>query len=75
MAVLVNALAVRWELGPRGAGHGIEETADFCHELLDSDISIESLAPPILSFVGVVDARLQASFEGKYPSEKVIRAT
>ena len=73
IAALVNALVVRGELEPRDVDQGSEEMADLCHELLDSDISIESLPSPILSFARVVDARLQASFEGKYPSEKVIR--
>ena len=51
MAALVNVLAVRGELGPGGAGHGIEETADFCHELLDLEISILTRVPSSLHFV------------------------
>ena len=47
ITALINALAVRGELEPRDVDRGVEEMADLCHELLDSDISIESLPFPI----------------------------
>jgi len=69
---LVEALLfqAKFELGD--VDQDIEEMADLCDELLDSDISTDSLTRSIMAFVSTVEARLEESIGVKIPSEKVI---
>jgi len=50
----------------------IEDMAGLCDELLDSDISTDSLTRPIMHFASTVDSRDKESPGGKIPSDKVI---
>ena len=51
----------------------IEEMADLCNDLLDCDISPDSLIDPIMAFARTVRARSEENFGVRIPSEKVIR--
>ncbi len=68
---LVNALSLQVELKLGGVDQDIEEMTDLCHELLNSDISTESLILPIMAFTSTVDARPD-SLGVQIPSDKVI---
>jgi CHAT domain-containing protein len=73
MATLVRTLAVQAELGPGNVDLDIEEMADLCDELLNSDTSTEFLNSPISAFVVTVDDRFEDPIAGsRIPSEKVI---
>ena len=50
----------------------IEEMADLCSKLLDSDISTDSLTRPIMAFMSTVNARDDEPLGVVIPSEKVI---
>src|SRR6266851_2958586 len=54
---LVGSLALQAQLELGDADEDIEEMADLCDELLDSDISTNSLILAILPFASTVDAR------------------
>jgi CHAT domain-containing protein len=69
---LVSALAFQAELELGDVDQDIEEMADLCDELLDSDISTDSLTRPIMAFASTVDPRDDESLGEKIPSEKVI---
>ncbi len=68
-AILVCALALQVELELGDADQDIEEMADLCGELLNSDVSI---AGPMMAIAGVINARLREPFQGQIPSEKVV---
>jgi len=68
---LVHALAVQVELELGDVDQDIEEMADLCHELLNSDISVQFLTNPITDFARTLDARLKDPFGRKFCSEKV----
>src|SRR6266851_4960810 len=67
---LVFALALQAELELGDVDENIEEMADLCDELLDSDISTDSLTGPITVFAHTLDPPGQV--RAKIPSEKVI---
>ena len=67
---LVSALVLQVGLKLGDVDQDIEEMADLCDELLDSDISTDSLTHPIMHFASTVYT--QESLEVKIPSEKVI---
>ena len=69
---LVSALAFQAELKLGDMDQDIEEMADLCDELLDSNISTDSLTLPIMLFASTVDARDEESIGVKFPSKKVI---
>ena len=68
---LVYVLAMQVELELGDVDQDIEELADLCDELLNSDISIQSLTGPITDFTRVIHLHLENSFEYKICSEKV----
>jgi len=70
-AALVNALSVQVELELGDVDEDIEEMADLCDELLNSDISIQSLTNPIADFATAIDLDFNDPFEYKIRSEKV----
>jgi CHAT domain-containing protein len=70
---LVGALAVQAELALGDADQDIEDMADLCNELLDSDISIKSLTGPIMAFSEAINAHFEVFFGERTPSKKVIR--
>jgi len=65
-------LAFQAELKLGDMDQDIEEMADLCDELLDSNISTDSLTLPIMLFASTVDARDEESIGVKFPSKKVI---
>ncbi len=69
---LVIALAFQAEFELGDVDQDIEEMADLCDELLDSDISTDSLTCPIMAFVNTVDACYEEPLGVKNPSEKAI---
>ena len=69
---LVSALALQAESELGDVDQDIEEMADLCDELLDSDISTDSLTRPIMAFASTVGALDEEYFVVKSPSEKVI---
>jgi CHAT domain-containing protein len=69
---LVEALSFQVELELGDVDQDIEEMADLCDELLDSDISPDSLTRPIMAFTSTVDARYGGLLGVKIPSDKVI---
>jgi len=71
-AHLVCSLALQAELKLGDVDENIEEMADLCDELLDSDISTDSLTRPILQFARTVYTRVEECLGVKIPSEKVI---
>jgi len=70
-ADLVRALAVQVELELGDVDEDIEEMADLCDELLNSDIPVQSLAPPITDFAGAIYIHFNEPSEWKIRSEKV----
>jgi CHAT domain-containing protein len=69
---LVRALAfqAKFELGD--VDEDIEEMADLCDELLNSDISSDTLPTPIMAFAETINARVMHILGRRIPSEKVI---
>ncbi len=71
-ANLVGSLALQAEeLGE--VDQDIEEMADLWNDLLDCDISPDSLIDPIMAFAKTVRARSEENFGVRIPSEKLIR--
>jgi len=68
---LVFALAVRVELELGDVGQDIEEMADLCDELLNSDISIQLLTEAITDFARAIGIHFK-DLQWKLRSEKVI---
>jgi len=68
---LVHTLAMQVELEIRDVDEDIEEMAGLCDELLNSDISIQSLTNPITDFARAIDRHFNDSFEWKICSGKV----
>jgi CHAT domain-containing protein len=72
-ATFVRILAVRAELEPGNVDRDIEEMADLCDELLNSETPAEVLKYPISAFVVTVDGHFKDPIAGpRMPSEKVI---
>ena len=69
---LVRALAVKADLDFGDVDQDIKEMAGLCDELLNSDLSSNALADPIMAFVGVIVAHPHGPFRGKIPSDGVI---
>jgi len=69
---LVRALSLQVECELGDVDQDIEEMADLSDELLDSDISTDSLTDPIMHFASIVHARGEESLGVKIPLEKVI---
>ena len=69
---LVQALALQVDLELGDVDQDIEEMADLCDELLNSDMSIQSLTNTITDFARAVQARCKVPFEWKIHSEKTI---
>ena len=67
---LVHVLAVQVELELGDVDQDVEELADLCDELFNSDISIQSMTGPIADFTRAIHLHLD-SFEYKICSEKV----
>ena len=68
---LVHALAVQVELELGDVDEDIEEIADLCGELLNSDISIQSLTSSITDFARALCLHLDNSLGNKICLEKV----
>src|SRR6266851_2439062 len=58
---LVSTLAFQAEFELGDVDQDIEEMADLCDKLLDSDISTDSLTRPIMHFASTLDARYEES--------------
>ncbi len=71
-ANLVSSLVLKVELELGDVDENIEEMADLCDKLLDSDISTDSLTRSIMHFVETVDDYVIQPFGMRNPSEKVI---
>ena len=71
-AGLVHAITIQVQLELGDADQDIEEMAGLCDELFDSNVSKESLTPPIRSFVSALRLCFGGPLEGHIPSEKVI---
>ena len=69
---LVHALALQVDLELGDVDQDLEEIAGLCDELLNSDISIESLTDAITDFSRAVQAHCKAPLEWKVHSEKTI---
>jgi tetratricopeptide (TPR) repeat protein len=69
---LSPALAVQVELELGDVDQDIEEMADLCNELLDSDISTQSLTSLIMDFARAINLNFNEPFEWKIRSVKVI---
>jgi hypothetical protein len=65
-ATLVRALALSAELELGDVDQDIEEMADLCDELLNSDISIESLTNAIEAFAMAVGSRRKSTSKGRF---------
>jgi CHAT domain-containing protein len=65
-------LAVQAEINSGDVDLDIEDMADLCSGLLDSDIPTKSLTQPIVGFARTIDARLRGAPGGRILSEKVI---
>ena len=70
-AALVRALAVQVELELGDGDQDIEEMTDLCGELLNSDISIQSLPGPIADFASAINLHFNHTLERKIHSEKI----
>ena len=68
---LVHVLAVQIDMELEDVDQDIEEMAGLCDELLNSDISIQSLTGPIEDFTRVIHHHLGIFFEYRICSEKV----
>src|SRR5216683_1821273 len=69
---LVSALAFQTEFELGDVDQDIEEMADLCDELLDSDILTDSLTCRIMLFVETIRACVIQTYGVPIPSEKVI---
>jgi CHAT domain-containing protein len=69
---LVHLLASKVELELGDVMQDIEEMADLCHELLNSDTSIESLTIPVTDLTRTVGAKFGRWDVRQAPSEQVI---
>src|SRR6266851_7113543 len=69
---LVSALAFRAEFELGDVDQDIEEMADLCDELLNSDTSTDSLIRPIMHFAETIDDYVIEPFGVRNPYEKVI---
>ena len=69
---LVRALMVQVGLELGDANQDIEEMADLCDELLNSDISTQSLTRPFTDFARAIKFHFNEPSEVEIPSEKVI---
>ncbi len=69
---LVHTLALQAELELGDVDEDIEEMADLCHALLDSERSTDFLAKPIMAFARTVLARVEETVDVRIPSEKAI---
>jgi len=69
---LVSGLALQVELKLGDVDQDIEEMADLCNELLNSNISTDSLIPRIVAFAKTVYARDTENSRARIPSEKTI---
>ena len=69
---LVHSLAVQVELEIGDVDQDIEEMADLCLELLNSDLSIQSLTIPITDFASVTIVHFKDPLGWKSRSEKVM---
>jgi hypothetical protein len=72
LLVCVLAFQAGFELGD--VDQDIEEMADLCDELLDSDISTDFLTHPIMAFAETIGHHVMEAFGVGNPSEKVISA-
>ena len=70
-AALVHVLAMQVQLELGDLDQDIGEMADLCDELLNSDISIESLTSSIAVFTRAIHHHLEIVFEYKFCSEKI----
>ena len=68
---LVHVLAMQVELELGDVDEDIEEMADLCDELLNSDISTQSLTHPIEDFARAINIHFKDHLERKFLSEKV----
>ena len=69
---LFPALAVQVELELGDVDQDIEEMADLCDELLNSDISTQSLTSFIMDFARAINLHFNEPFEWKFRSAKVV---
>jgi len=69
---LIGALALQAELELGDVDQDLEEMADLCDELLNSDISSDALPTPIMAFAKTADVRGKETFGMRIPSGKVI---
>ena len=69
---LVSALAVKVESNLGEADQDIEEMADLCGELLNSQTTVSTRARHITEFAVAVAGHIQDLFGGRVPSEKVL---
>jgi CHAT domain-containing protein len=69
---LVEALSFHVDLELGDVDQDIDEMADLCGELLNSDISTDSLTYPIRAFAETVLSRYRETFGGGIPFEKAI---
>ena len=70
-AALVRTLAVQVELELGDVDQDFEEMADLCDELLNSEVSMQSLTGPIAVFARAINLHFNESFEWKIHPEKV----
>ena len=70
--MLAYALSIQVKLELGDVDQDIEEMADLCHELLNSDIPVEILTNPIVAFCEAVVTHLKGTSQSYIPSEKVI---
>ena len=71
-ATLVHVLVAQVELELGDVDEDIEEMTDLCDDLLNSDISTNSLIGPIVTFVKTFHGRVKEPFETQVPSENGI---
>ena len=73
---LIRTLAIQVETVPGNADQGIEEMAELCDELLNSESAVSTDSLPvmraIMDFATVVDPCSKRAVEWKIPSDKVI---
>ena len=69
---LVRVLSVQVELEPKDVDKDIEEMADLCDELLNSDISRRFVINPIVDLTRAIHVHFKDHLEWKIRSKKVI---
>ena len=69
---LVSALAVQVDLNLGDVDQDIEEMADLCAEILNSQTTISTRARHIEDFAAAISGQIQDFFGGRVPSEKVL---